>query len=136
MITPFCERVTCGHSGMTYGLGPASYDVRVAETHVIPAGQFALASICEHLSMPDDVLAQVCDKSTWARRGLGVLNTIIDPGWRGFLTVELTNHSSSEITCYAGDPIAQLIFFRLEAPTELPYSGRYQDQEPGPQPAR
>ena len=43
--------------------------------------------------MPSDVLGQVCDKSTWARRGVAVQNTIIEPGWRGYLTVELTNHS-------------------------------------------
>lgn len=121
---------------MTFGLGPAGYDVRIAEGMTVAAGQFVLASTVERFDMPNDVLSQVCDKSTWARRGMVVQNTIIEPGWRGYLTLELTNHSGGLIDIRAGDPIAQIIFFRLEAPTELPYSGKYQDQQSGPQPAR
>jgi dCTP deaminase len=133
-VTPFCERTT--HNGMTFGLGPAGYDVRIAEGITVAAGQFVLASTVERFDMPNDVLGKVCDKSTWARRGLVVQNTVIEPGWRGFLTLELTNHSEHAIATQAGDPIAQIIFFRLEAATELPYAGKYQDQEAGPRPAR
>jgi dCTP deaminase len=132
-VSPFCER-TC-HNGMTFGLGPAGYDVRLAETVVVGA-KFVLASTLEHFDMPTDLLGQVTDKSTWARRGVAVQNTIIEPGWRGYLTVELTNHGGEPIEIQAGDPIAQIVFFRLEAPTERPYQGKYQDQEAGPQPAR
>jgi dCTP deaminase len=132
-VSPFCERTR--YNGMTFGLGPAGYDVRIAETVVVDA-KSVLASTLEHFDMPNDVLGQVCDKSTWARRGVAVQNTIIEPGWRGYLTVELTNHSGEPIEIQAGDPIAQIIFFRLEAPTELPYQGKYQDQQAGPQPAR
>jgi dCTP deaminase len=131
-LEPFCERTQ--HNGMTYGLGPAGYDVRIAET--VTVGRFVLASTIERFDLPNDVLAQVCDKSTWARRGIAVQNTIIEPGWRGFLTIELTNHGDAHIEIQAGDPIAQIIFFRLEEPTALPYAGRYQDQERGPQGAR
>jgi dCTP deaminase len=133
-VEPFYERTL--HNGMSYGLGPAGYDVRVAENMTIAAGRFILASTIERFNIPTDVLAQVCDKSTWARRGLAVQNTIIEPGWRGHLTIELTNHGSVDVAIGAGDPIAQIIFFRLEEPTELPYSGKYQDQERGPQKAR
>lgn len=133
-IEPFCERTV--HNGMTYGLGPAGYDVRIAETLVLLPGEFMLASTIERFDMPNDVLAVVHDKSSWARRGLTVQNTIIEPGWRGFLTLELTNHSDSVIYIDEGSPIAQIIFHRLEEPTEIPYQGRYQDQEAGPQPAR
>ena len=131
-VEPFCERTQ--HNGMTYGLGPAGYDVRIAET--VTVGRFVLGSTVERFNIPNDVLAQVCDKSTWARRGVAVQNTIIEPGWRGYLTIELTNHSDAPIEVRAGDPIAQIIFFRLEEPTALPYSGKYQDQERGPQRAR
>jgi dCTP deaminase len=131
-VEPFCERTQ--HNGMTYGLGPAGYDVRIAET--VTVGRFVLASTVERFNIPNDVLAQVCDKSTWARRGIAVLNTIIEPGWRGYLTLELTNHSDTPIEIKAGDPIAQIIFFRLEEPTALPYEGKYQDQEREPQKAR
>jgi len=133
-IEPFCERTV--HNGMTYGLGPAGYDVRIAETLVLLPGEFMLASTIERFDMPNDILAVVHDKSSWARRGLTVQNTIIEPGWRGFLTLELTNHSDSVIYIDGGSPIAQIIFHRLEEPTEIPYQGRYQDQEAGPQPAR
>lgn len=133
-IEPFCERTV--HNGMTYGLGPAGYDVRIAETLILLPGKFMLASTIERFDMPNDVLAVVHDKSSWARRGLTVQNTIIEPGWRGFLTLELTNHSDSVIYIDEGSPIAQIIFHRLEEPTEIPYQGRYQDQEAGPQPAR
>lgn len=132
-IEPFCERTV--HNGMTYGLGPAGYDVRIAETLILLPGKFMLASTIERFDMPNDVLAVVHDKSSWARRGLTVQNTIIEPGWRGFLTLELTNHSDSVIYIDEGSPIAQIIFHRLEEPTEIPYQGRYQDQKPGPQPA-
>jgi dCTP deaminase len=131
-IEPFCERTQ--YNGMTYGLGPAGYDVRIAET--VTVGRFVLASTVERFDMPNDVLAQVCDKSSWARRGIAVQNTIIEPGWCGYLTIELTNHDDTPIEIKAGDPIAQIIFFRLEEPTTLPYSGKYQDQERGPQKAR
>jgi dCTP deaminase len=131
-VEPFVERTQ--HNGMTFGLGPAGYDVRCAET--VTVVRFALASTIERFDMPDDVLAQVCDKSSWARRGISLMNTIIESGWRGYLTIELINHSHTPIEIKAGDPIAQIIFFRLEEPTTLSYSGKYQDQERGPQRAR
>ena len=120
------------HNGLTYGLGPAGYDIRCAETITLHGGDFCLASSMEWFNMPLDLLAHVCDKSTWARRGLFVQNTIIEPGWRGYLTLELTYHGGSSIEIYSGDPIAQIVFHRLSAPTERPYNGKYQDQPSGP----
>lgn len=134
-IEPFHERTV--HNGMTFGLSAAGYDVRIRETVHLGPGEFALASTIEKFDMPPDLLAVVHDKSSWARRGIAVQNTVLEPGWRGYLTLELTNHNHEElVTIEAGSPIAQVIFHRLEAPTEQPYQGRYQDQEAGPQPAR
>lgn len=133
-LLPFVERTKW--RGMTYGLGPAGYDVRIAEEIFLDAGQFSLASTIERFDMPGDVLGIVCDKSTWARHGLAVQNTVIEPGWRGYLTLELTNHAYAAIHILCGDPIAQIIFHRLEAATDTPYEGKYQDQQAGPQPAR
>jgi dCTP deaminase len=133
-IEPFCERTM--HRGMTYGLGPAGYDVRIAEAVTLRQGGFVLASTIERFEMPTDLLAIVHDKSTWARRGLCVQNTVIESGWRGWLTLELSMHAPGELEILAGDPIAQIVFHRLEAPTEQPYDGRYQDQAAGPQGAR
>jgi dCTP deaminase len=137
MITPFHERAR--YEGMTYGLSSAGYDVRIGEPVTVWSGRTTLASTIERFNMPSDVLAQVCDKSSWARQGLVVQNTIIEPGWRGHLTLELTYtplDDSEEMFIEAGSPIAQIIFMRLEEPTEQPYSGKYQDQEAGTQPAR
>lgn len=134
-VHPFEERGVV--RGRSYGLSVAGYDIRIAESIMLRPGQFALASSVERFIMPDDVLALVKDKSSWARLGLSVFNTVIEPGWRGFLTLELKNQSSYvPITVLAGDPIAQILFERLDAPTETPYSGKYQDQGAGPQPAR
>jgi dCTP deaminase len=132
IITPFHERTE--HNGLTFGLGPAGYDVRIAQSVMGWDGKFTLASTIERFDIPHNVLAQVCDKSSWARRGVFVQNTIIEPGWRGYLTLELTFHRAVDIK--AGDPIAQIIFLELSEPTTLPYQGKYQDQSEGPQEAK
>jgi dCTP deaminase len=134
MIWPFVDRSVI--RGMSYGLSPASYDIRIAQSLTIGPGEFALASTLEQFRVPLDVLIVVHDKSSWARRGLAVQNTVFDPGWRGYATLELTNHSKSSLTILAGDPIAQVVCHLLTEPTTQPYAGQYQDQEAGPQPAR
>jgi dCTP deaminase len=134
LIDPFVERDVV--RGMSLGLSAASYDVRIAESMTINPGEFVLASTMERFDIPDDVLIVAHDKSSWARRGLAVQNTIFDPGWRGYAALELTNHGRSSLTILAGDPIAQIVCHLLTEPTEQPYSGKYQDQQRGPQSAR
>ena len=134
MIRPFSERTI--HLGLSYGLGPAGYDLRIAETLVLEPGEFRLASTVETLSIPNDIQGELKDKSTWARKGLTVQNTVFDPGFDGYATIEPANHSSSRIEIAAGTAIAQMIFEMLDEPTEAPYSGKYQRQQSGPQPAR
>jgi dCTP deaminase len=129
IFTPFCERTR--EHGMTYGLGPAGYDVRIAESIRLAPGTCSLASTLERFDMPRDVLGKVADKSTWARRFLAVQNTIIEPGWRGHLTLELSNHGEDFLWVEAGMPIAQIILQLLDEPTERPYDGKYQDQRAG-----
>lgn len=133
MIHPFRNRTVA--FGKTYGLSGAGYDIRIAETILMWPKSFKLASAIEKFDMPDDVVAIVHDKSSWARKGLTVQNTVIEPGWRGYLTLELTNHTWRFIHLCAGMPIAQIIFHRLEQVTSLPYSGKYQDQSAGAQKA-
>ena len=133
LISPFVERSSA--YGMTYGLGPAGYDVRVAESLMLEPGTFSLASTIEYFEMPTDLIAFVHDKSTWARRGLSLFNTVIEPGWKGWLTLELTNHSDRSITLAAGMPIAQIIWHQLMDDTAQPYDGKYQNQKAGAQPA-
>ena len=135
-VRPFCERTT--HDGMTYGLGPAGYDVRTATGWTLMPGEFVLLATVERFNMPRRLLGVVHDKSTWARLGIAVQNTVIEPGWRGFLTLELTNHSRRAWHIKVGSPIAQIVFHLLDEPTDQPYpeDGKYQDQEAGPQAAR
>lgn len=134
----------------TIGLGPAGYDLSLEEikltkgvalvdlhsmTWVIQPGAFALASACEPISMPRDLIGTVHDKSSWARRGLTVQNTVIEPGWRGFLTLELKNISNAPLFLTHGSGICQMLLHSLDAPAERPYEGKYQDQPQGPQAA-
>jgi dCTP deaminase len=125
-INPFHERTV--HRGMSFGLSSAGYDVRIKETMILEPAEFRLASTVEKFRMPDNLIAMVHDKSTWARRGLSLFNTVIEPGWRGFLTLELVNNSKGCLSLQSGDPIAQIVFMRLDEATESPYAGKYQDQ--------
>ena len=133
MITPFCERSKA--FGMSYGLSSCGYDVRIAEQIRLTSNGFSIASTIEKFNIPSGIVCLVKDKSTWARQGLSVFNTVIEPGWRGYLTLELANHGSHTLNIEAGSPIAQILFWVLDQPTEMPYSGKYQEQEPGAQPA-
>lgn len=126
IFTPFHERTV--FNGMSFGLSYAGYDVRIAQGVTIPSKGFTIASTLEHFNMPNDLLAQVTDKSSWARCGLSVFNTVIEPGWNGYLTVELVNHSDHRLEIIEGSPIAQIIFFHTDRPIEKPYDGKYQNQ--------
>lgn len=129
--------------GMSAGLGPAGYDLTVDLGPEWSAGhrqvwpdQFLLAATLEHFNMPPHILGVVHDKSSWARRGLTVQNTIVEPGWNGYLTLELKNHSGESLILKRGMAIAQVVFHRLDEAAERPYAGKYQGQGPGPQEAR
>ena len=83
--------------------------------------------------MPPNLVGIVHDKSTWARRGLSVFNTVIEPGWKGFLTLELVYHGVEPLHIPAGSGIAQVIFHRTSDHAE--YVGKYQNQRNEPVPA-
>lgn len=132
--------------GVSFGLGEAGYDIRIkqkiefsyhGERRIVmidDAAQdderFALASAMEEFHMPFNLVGIVHDKSTWARKGLSVFNTVIEPGWRGFLTLELVYHGSGELIIPAGAGIAQVIFHQTTDQTF--YNGKYQNQEDKP----
>lgn len=138
--------------GTSWGLSEAGYDIRIKQTvsfrkflGLFPQvkvgwagkwkfGRFALASAEELFQMPDDMLGIVHDKSTWARRTLSVFNTVIEPGWKGYLTLELVFHGSEPVHIPAGSGIAQVIFHGLS--NRASYNGKYQNQEDRPVPAR
>lgn len=96
-------------------------------------GNFTIASAIEEFDMPDCLVGIVHDKSTWARRGLSVFNTVIEPAWKGFLTLELVYHGYDKLVIPAGTGIAQVIFHRIAEPQT--YTGAYQNQPDKPVPS-
>ena len=97
----------------------------------------ALAHTVENFAMPIDVCAQVLDKSSYARHFITCLNTWIDPGWCGNLTLELVNLGPKEVILRKGDPICQVAFWALDKNTERPYAnGKYSNQQARPTGAR
>lgn len=88
----------------------------------------ALAHTLEDFDIPENVSGFVTDKSTYARRFVSAFNTLLDPGWRGNLTLELVNLSAEAIEIKAGDPICQIVFHWLDENTDRPYRGKYYDQ--------
>jgi dCTP deaminase len=93
------------------------------ESFVIHPGEFVLGRTAEWVELPDDVVARIEGKSSLGRLGLIVHATagFVDPGWRGTLTLEITNLTRVPIVLWPGKPIAQLSFMTLDAPAERPY---------------
>ena len=123
------------YHGISYGLSHAGYDIRVAEAHFIPPGGFELGSSVERFTLPNTIVGILYNKSTWARQGLEVLYVVLEPGWTGYLTFGLANHSRVTISIPPLVGIAQVLFHFLNAPTDDPYTGKYQNQKAGPQAA-
>lgn len=134
-------------NGVSWGLTECGYDIRIKQKveflcdsagnrkvyvdgKFYDAGRFALASTIEEFQMPNNLMGVVHDKSTWARQGLSVFNTIIEPGWDGFLTLELDYKRYGELVIPAGSGIAQVIFHQIKETAE--YTGKYQHQADKP----
>ena len=130
MIEPFEERGVV--NGMSYGLSVAGYDVRIDKGRTLRPGEFCLASTLERFVIPNDLQPHVYDKSTWARQGLHAFTTTLEPGWSGWLTLELVNHGPEIIRIPDGCPIVQIVFALLAEPTENPYRGKYNNQPDRP----
>lgn len=140
--------------GVSYGLGEAGYDVRIKQDITFTRGifgrryveqrdwyrdelkitrkqgRFALASAVEEFDIPNNLVGIVHDKSTWARRGLSVFNTVAESGWKGFLTLELVYHGQGTLHIPAGSGIAQVVFHHTCNPAT--YTGRYNHQADRP----
>lgn len=147
LITPFASRAK--HLGLSYGCGVASYDLRLGADVKLTKEYCCLGVSFEEFNMPTNVCGFVKDKSSWARNGLSVFNTFIDPGWSGFLTLEFSFKPCSQANVefmkqflrhdYSGSyfllpkmtPIAQVVFGYTENTTG--YIGKYQNQDSVPQ---
>ena len=146
---------------ISYGLSSYGYDVRVGrkfkvftnvygtlidpknfdpsafvdiegDSCVILPNSFALAETVETFEIPRDVLATCLGKSTYARCGIIVNVTPLEPEWRGKITIEISNTTPLPAKIYANEGIAQILFFRAEAVCKTSYAdkkGKYQDQK-------
>jgi dCTP deaminase len=106
------------------------YITQLDSYFVLDPGDSALGRSVETLHLPDDVFALCVGKSTYARCGLIVNTTPLEPGWRGELVVEIHNTTSQPMKVYANEGIAQLTFFRGDRPliTYGDRNGKYQNQ--------
>jgi dCTP deaminase len=152
MIAPF-EEAQKRDGVISYGLSSYGYDARAArefkiftnvdnaivdpkdfsrqsfvdretDVCVIPPNSFALTRTVEHFCVPEDVLVVCLGKSTYARCGLIVNVTPLEPGWRGHVTLEISNTTPLPARVYAGEGIAQFLFFRGAAPCDVSYAAR------------
>lgn len=99
--------------------------------------QFVLGVTREHIMLDEWHCAELTGKSTIGRMGLAIHITAghVDPGFRGYLTLEICNLSNEGVIVKPGDPVCQLIFHELSSKS-TGYRGRYQNQGPYPEPAR
>jgi dCTP deaminase len=148
MIEPFVEaqrRDGC----ISYGLSSYGYDARVApefkiftnvnssidrETDVciIPPNSFALARTVEYFRVPRDVLVICLGKSTYARCGIIVNVTPLEPGWEGHVTLEFSNTTPLPAKIYANEGACQFLFLQGNEPCEISYAdraGKYMGQK-------
>lgn len=159
MIEPF-EDGQVRDGVISYGLSSYGYDIRVApefkvftnvhsaivdpksfddrsfvdineDVCIIPPNSFALARTVEFFRIPRDVLVLCVGKSTYARCGLIVNVTPLEPTWEGYLTLEISNTTPLPAKIYGNEGIAQLLFFEGDEEPETAYAdrqGKYMQQ--------
>ncbi len=100
-----------------FQVNPHSIDIRLAEAITIQPGRHTMALSMEKVTLPDDIMATVCPRSSTNRRGVTLdLTGIVDAGYSGTLTLPLTNWNTSPISFLKGERVATLVFYRLEEP--------------------
>jgi len=98
---------------------------------IIPPNSFALARSVEYFRIPRSVLTITVGKSTYARCGIVTNVTPFEPGWEGFVTLEISNTTPLPAKIYANEGIAQVLFFEADEECEVSYAdkkGKYQQQ--------
>ncbi len=105
------------------------------EPFILHPGEFVLGQTLEWVELPDDLVSRLEGKSSLGRLGLLIHSTAgyVDPGWKGNLTLELSNVANLPIALYFGMRIGQISFFEMSGPVERPYGSkglgsRYQGQ--------
>ena len=160
MISPFEENQVRGNK-ISFGLSSFGYDARVSNEFkvftnvnsevidpknfkstnfitrsgnecIIPPNSFALASTMEYFKIPDDVMVICLGKSTYARCGIIVNVTPLEPGWEGYVTLEFSNTTPLPAKIYANEGIAQFIFLKGNEKPDVTYAdrnGKYMKQK-------
>ena len=159
MIKPFIDK-QISNNNISYGLSSFGYDARVSNEFkiftdvdsavvdpknfkqnsfvsrngpecIIPPNSFALASTVEYFKIPKDILVICLGKSTYARCGIIVNVTPLEPGWEGHVTLEFSNTTPLPAKIYANEGAAQFIFLKGNEEPEVTYSqrnGKYMNQ--------
>lgn len=111
--------------------GEATTYTVLSDAITMQPGDFVLCRSVEKFRIPDDVLVVVVGKSTYARCGIIVNVTPLEPGWEGYVTIELSNTNTVPVIVYANEGIAQCIFHQGERPavTYADKGGKYQAQQ-------
>ena len=160
MIDPFVEKQTA-EGKISYGLSSFGYDSRCSDEFkiftnvdnaivdpkdfseqsfvdrqtdvcIIPPNSFVLTRSVEYFRIPKDVLVVCLGKSTYARCGLIVNVTPLEPGWEGHVTLEISNTTPLPAKVYANEGVAQFLFFKGSSDCEVTYAdraGKYMGQK-------
>jgi len=106
-------------------------EVKQGQAILIPPNSFALASSFEYIRVPRDILVLCLGKSTYARCGIVINVTPLEPEWEGNITMEISNTTPMPAKIYAGEGIAQLVFLKADKDCNVSYAnrgGKYQYQ--------
>jgi len=160
MIAPFSDK-QAQQGVISYGVSSYGYDMRIGDEFkifaninsscvdpkrfdptgfadfkgdvcIIPPNSFVLATSLEYFKIPRDVLVICLGKSTYARCGLVVNVTPLEPEWEGHVTIEISNTAPLPAKIYANEGIAQIIFLEAAEVCEVSYkdkAGKYQAQK-------
>jgi dCTP deaminase len=160
MINPFADR-QIREGVISYGLSAYGYDLRVADEFkiftnvnstivdpkhfdersfveftgpvcIVPPNSFALARSVEYLKIPRSVITICVGKSTYARCGIIVNVTPLEPEWEGFVTLEISNTTPLPARVYSNEGLCQIVFFESDELCEVSYKdkkGKYQAQQ-------
>ena len=110
---------------------PKSFVDIKADVCIIPPNSFALARTIEYFRIPRDILTVCLGKSTYARCGIIVNVTPLEPEWEGHVTLEFSNTTPLPAKIYANEGAAQFLFLQGDEPCEVSYrdkAGKYQGQ--------
>lgn len=110
-------------------LNPAGYDLRCSKTVVLKPKHYELVATLETVELGLNVTAYLHIRSSLAREGVIGSFAVVDPGFRGQLTLNLHNVSEKEVTLRKGERIVQIVFHNLGSTARKGYSGSYQNSK-------